>query len=51
MIHDEDLKSSIDYSEGQKEAAHRILIELVNLLRELTRRDAYEQIKALIKLI
>jgi len=34
MIHDEDLKSSIDYSVGQKEAAHRILIELVNLLRE-----------------
>jgi len=34
MIHDEDLKSSIDYSGGQKEAAHRILIELVNLFRE-----------------
>lgn len=25
MIRDEDLKSSVDYSEGQKEAAHRIL--------------------------
>ncbi len=24
MIRDEDLKSSIDYSKGQKEAAHRI---------------------------
>lgn len=22
MIHDEDLRSSIDYSEGQKQAAH-----------------------------
>lgn len=31
MIKDEDLKSSIDYSEGQKEAAHRILVELVNI--------------------
>lgn len=34
MIRDEDLKSSIDYSEGQKEAAHRILIELVNIFKE-----------------
>ena len=34
MIRDEDLKSSIDYSEGQKEAAHRILIELVNVFKE-----------------
>ncbi|MDO4294412.1 MAG: hypothetical protein Q4C65_14470 [Eubacteriales bacterium] len=24
MIRDEDLKSSIDYSEGQKRAAHRV---------------------------
>lgn len=24
MIRDEDLKSSIDYSEGQKKAAHRV---------------------------
>ena len=31
MIHDEDLKSSVDYSEGQKKAAHRVLVELVNL--------------------
>lgn len=34
MIKDEDLKSSIDYSEGQKEAAHRILVKLVNIFRE-----------------
>ena len=34
MIHDEDLKSSLDYTEGQKEAAHRILIELINLFDE-----------------
>lgn len=34
MIHDDDLKSSKDYSEGQKEAAHRVLIELVNLFNE-----------------
>jgi len=29
MLHDTTLKSSNDYSEGQKEAAHRILIEFV----------------------
>lgn len=34
MIRDEDLKNSTDYSAGQKEAAHRILIELVNLFQE-----------------
>lgn len=34
MIHDEDLKSSLDYTEGQKEAAHRILVELINLFDE-----------------
>lgn len=34
MIHDEDLKSSLDYNKGQKEAAHRVLIELVNLFDE-----------------
>lgn len=34
MIRDEQLKHSYDYSEGQKEAAHRILIELVNLFAE-----------------
>ena len=34
MIRDEDLKSSIDYSEGQKRAAHRVLVELVNVFRE-----------------
>lgn len=31
MIRDEDLRSSLDYSEGQKAAAHRVLVELVNL--------------------
>ena len=34
MIHDEDLKSSVDYSEGQKKASHRVLVELVNLFDE-----------------
>lgn len=34
MIRDEDLKSYLDYSEGQKRAAHRVLIELVNLFSE-----------------
>lgn len=34
MIRDEDLKSSIDYSEGQKRAAHRVLIELVNIFQK-----------------
>lgn len=34
MIRDEDLKSSADYTEGQKEAAHRVLVELVNLFNE-----------------
>ena len=34
MIHDEDLRSSMDYSEGQKQAAHRVLVELVNLFNE-----------------
>ena len=34
MIRDENLKSSTDYSEGQKEAAHRVLIELVNIFKE-----------------
>ena len=34
MIHDEDLRSSLDYSEGQKAAAHRVLVELVNLFSE-----------------
>lgn len=31
MIHDDELHSSIDYSEGQKKVAHRVLIELVGL--------------------
>jgi hypothetical protein len=31
MIHDEDLKTCLDDSEGQKQAAHRVLIELVHL--------------------
>lgn len=34
MIHDEELRSSVDYSEGQKQAAHRVLVELVNLFNE-----------------
>ncbi|MCR5846899.1 MAG: hypothetical protein K6G75_02110, partial [Lachnospiraceae bacterium] len=34
MIHDEELRSNIDYSEGQKKAAHRVLVELVNLFNE-----------------
>lgn len=34
MIRDDDLKSSVDYSKGQKEAAHRILVELVNIFGE-----------------
>ena len=34
MIRDEDLRSSLDYSEGQKAAAHRVLVELVNLFYE-----------------
>ena len=29
MIRDEDLKSSVDYSEGQKRAAHRVLVEFL----------------------
>lgn len=34
MIRDEELKSSVDYSEGQKRAAHRVLVELVNIFQE-----------------
>lgn len=34
MIKDEELRNSADYTEGQKEATHRILIELVNLFQE-----------------
>ena len=34
MIRDEDLKSSTDYSAGQTAAAHRVLVELVNLFDE-----------------
>lgn len=34
MIRDEDLKSSVDYSEGQKRTAHRVLVELVNIFEE-----------------
>ena len=51
MIKDEDLKSRIDYSEGQKKAAHRVLVELVNIFREydvsnpieILRRYSYEK--------
>ena len=35
MIHDEDLKSRQDYNEGQKAAAHRVLVELVNLFMKI----------------
>ena len=35
MIRDEDLKNQFDYSEGQREASHRVLIELINLLMEI----------------
>lgn len=31
---EEDLQSQHDYSEGQREAAHRVLIEVTNLLRD-----------------
>ena len=31
---DEDLRSQRDYSEGQREAAHRVLIEVTNILRD-----------------
>lgn len=34
MIIDEDLHSAVDYSEAQKEAAHRVLVELINLFGE-----------------
>ena len=34
MIREGDLKSSVDYSEGQKRAAHRVLVELVNIFQE-----------------
>ncbi len=33
-MRDEDLRSSVDYSEGQKRAAHRVLVELVNIFQE-----------------
>jgi len=31
VIRDEDLQSSVDYSAGQKEAAYKVLVELMNL--------------------
>lgn len=34
MIQDEDLKYSTDYTQGQKDAAHRVLVELANLFAE-----------------
>ena len=34
MIRDEELKSIVDYSEGQKKAAHRVLVELVNIFKD-----------------
>jgi len=33
-MRDEELQSQADYSAGQKEAAHRVLIEIVNILNE-----------------
>jgi hypothetical protein len=33
-VRDEELRSQTDYSSGQKEAAHRILVEIVNILHE-----------------
>ena len=80
MIRDEDLKSSVDYSEGQKRAAckgQNIVIEAKDKLAgkfasenhagpkdvadfmdledeesiEMTKRDAYEQVQALLYLI
>ena len=38
MMRDEELRSTLDYSEGQKAAAHRVLVELINLFDEY--RDA-----------
>ena len=34
MMRDEELRSTLDYSEGQKAAAHRVLVELINLFDE-----------------
>ena len=34
MVEDKDLKRAVDYSEGQKMAAYRVLGEIVNLLNE-----------------
>lgn len=34
MMKDEDLRSQRDYSEGQREAAHRVLIEVTNILHD-----------------
>ena len=34
MIHDEELKSCADYNEGQRKAAYRVLVELINLFDE-----------------
>lgn len=34
MIKDGNLHSSIDYSEGQKEAAYRVLVELCSLFEQ-----------------
>lgn len=33
-MRDEELRSTLDYSEGQKAAAHRVLVELINLFDE-----------------
>ncbi|OLA45454.1 MAG: hypothetical protein BHW39_03825 [Firmicutes bacterium CAG:552_39_19] len=39
MIKNEDLKSSIDYSEGQKKAAHRVLVELSIFLGNMRKKS------------
>ena len=33
-MHDMDLQNLTDYTKGQKEAAHRVLVEIVNLLKD-----------------
>lgn len=33
-MRDDELRSQTDYSEGQKEAAHRVLVEIVNILSD-----------------
>lgn len=44
MVEDKDLKRAVDYSEGQKMAAYRVLGEIVNLLNEF--QDNVELLEA-----